>query len=89
MRGSAGYRQQYNGTYPISESHFVYQRLSASYITADAVQSMTGVKPVQSLHSIHDPHFHVIQKRHAASYDLKIHVRSCNMCQKERLASST
>ena len=71
--------------YPISESHFVYQRLSASYITANAVRSLTGVKPIRSLDGMHNPHLHVIQKHHAASHDLSIHVRLCNICQKRDL----
>ena len=62
-----------------NESSFGQQCLRAICITADALRSLTGVKPIQKLHVGFNLHFLVIEQNHATAFELKIQVKLCRV----------
>ena len=78
-RGLVGCQRQCNGTNTVDESHIGQQSLCTSCVAADAIWSSARVKPVQRLHEMLNPYLHVCEERDVWYYELRVHVKLCNI----------
>ena len=72
-------KMRYDEIYLVNESCLGQQRLGATFIAADALRSLAGVKLIQRLHGGFNLHFHVVEELHATAFELKIQVKLCHM----------
>ena len=84
IRCSVGHKWRCNETHSVNESHLGQQRLRATRIPADDIRSSAGVKSIRRLHGVLNLRFNVGDEPHAATYELKVRMNPCHMCQKKR-----
>ena len=82
-------QMRYDEIYLVNERCVGQQLLRATCVAADALRSLTGIKPIQRLHGGFSLGFHIVEELHVTAFDLKILVKLCNVKQKTRHASSS
>ena len=89
IRCSVGHKWRCNETHSVNESHLGQQRLRATRIPADDIRSSAGVKSIRRLHGVLNLRFNVGDEPHAATYELKVRMNPCHMCQKKKRPASS